>query len=61
VENSKIMLKIDKKLVTTKRGSCDQFFTKIKISDPDIAGDGWIRNLFLVDFDIWNVKIGVRI
>jgi len=25
------MLKIDKKLETTKRGSCDQFFAKIKI------------------------------
>ena len=33
VENSKDMLKIDKKLVTTKRGSCDQFVAKIKISE----------------------------
>jgi len=32
VENSKYVLKIDKKLVTTKRGSCDQLFAKIKIS-----------------------------
>ena len=31
VENSEDMLKIDKKLVTRKRGSCDQFLAKIKI------------------------------
>ena len=31
VENSEDMLQIDKKLVTTKRGSCDQFFAKLKI------------------------------
>ena len=37
VENSEAMLKIDKKLVTTKRGSCDQFFAKIKVSKPDEA------------------------
>ena len=34
VENSEVVLKIDKKLVTTKRGSCHQFFAKIKISKP---------------------------
>ena len=33
VENSENMLKIDKKLVTMKRGSCDQLFAKIKISN----------------------------
>ena len=32
VENSEDMLKIDKKLVTTKIGSSDEFFTKIKFS-----------------------------
>ena len=42
VEISEDVLKIDKKLVTTKRGSCDQFLTNFKISDPDIAGDGRI-------------------
>ena len=47
VENLEDMLKIDKKLVTTKRGSCDQFLAKIKFSKPN-------------DFDIWNVKIRVR-
>ena len=34
VENSEVMLKIDKKLVTTKRGSCDQFLAKIKFPNP---------------------------
>ena len=33
MENSKDVLKIDKKLATTKRGSCHQFFAKIKISN----------------------------
>ena len=37
VENSEDMLKIDKKLVTTKMGSCDQFLAKIKFSEPDAA------------------------
>ena len=37
MENSKVVLKIDKKLVTTKRGSCDQFFAKIKFSGPGEA------------------------
>ena len=32
MENSEDMLKIDKKLVTTKIGSCDPFFAKIKFS-----------------------------
>ena len=37
VENSEDVLKIDKKPMTTKRGSCDKFFAKIKISEPDEA------------------------
>ena len=37
VENSEVMLKIDKKLVTTKRGSCDKFLAKIKFSEPGEA------------------------
>ena len=57
---SEDVLKIDKKLVTTKRGSCDQFLTKIKIFDPNKVEDGWIRNFFLINFDIWNVEIRVR-
>ena len=60
VEFPEDMLKIDKDLVTTKRESCDHFLTKIKISDPNDTGDGWIQKIFLIDFDIWNVEIGVR-
>ena len=50
MENSEDMLKIDKKLVTLKRGSCDQFLAKIKFSKPDKAGDEQIWNFFLIDF-----------
>ena len=34
VENSKDVLKIGKKLMTTKRGSRDQFLAKIKLFEP---------------------------
>ena len=37
MENSEDMLKIDKKPMTMKRGSCDQFFAKIKIFKPNEA------------------------
>jgi len=37
VENSEDVLKIDKKLVTTKIGSCDQFLAKIKFFEPGKA------------------------
>ena len=37
VENSEDVLKIDKKLVTTKIGSWDQFLAKIKFCVPDKA------------------------
>jgi hypothetical protein len=60
VENSEVVLKVDKKLVTTKRGSCDQFLAKINFSDPSKAMDERIQIFFLIDFDIWNVKIKVR-
>ena len=60
VENSEDVLKIDKRLVTMKRGSCDQFLTNLKISNPGNARDGRIQKKFLIDFDIWNVEIGVR-
>ena len=60
VEFSEDVLEIDKNLVTMKRGSCDHFLTKIKISDPSNVGDGRIQKKFLIDFDIWNVKIRVR-
>jgi hypothetical protein len=52
--------KIEEKLMTRKRGSCDQFLTKINFLNPGKAGDGQIRNFFLIDFDIWNVEIRVR-
>ena len=60
MENSEDVLKIDKKLMTMKRGSCDQCLAKIKISKPNKAGDGRIKKNFLINFDIWNVKIRVR-
>ena len=34
MENSEDVLKIDKKLVNTKIGSCDQFFAEINFSNP---------------------------
>ena len=37
MENPKDVLKIDKKLVTTKIGSYDQFLKKIKIFKPNKA------------------------
>ena len=37
VENLEDVLKIDKKLVTTNRGSCDQFLAKIKNFEPGEA------------------------
>ena len=60
MEISEDVLKIDKKLVAIKRGSCDQFLTKIKISDPGVVMDGQIQKKFLINFDIWNVEIRVR-
>ena len=52
VENSEDVLKIDKKLVTTKRGPCDQFLAKIKFLEPNKAGDEQFQKKFLIDFDI---------
>ena len=60
VENSEDVLKIDKKLVTTKRGSCDQFLAKIKFSEPSKAQDEQIQKKFPIDFDIGNIEIWVR-
>ena len=37
MENSEDVLKIDKNLVTTKRGSCDQLLAKIKFYIPSEA------------------------
>ena len=60
VEFLENLLKIDKNHVTTKRGSCDHFLTNLKCSNPSKGGDGWIQKKFLIDFDIWNVEIRVR-
>ena len=60
VKNSEDVLKIDKKLVTMKRGSCDQFLAKIKFSKPDKVGMSGSEFFFLINFDIWNVEIRVR-
>ena len=60
MENSEDVLKIDKNLMTMKSGSCDQFLAKIKFSDPNKVVDGRIQKKFLIDFDIWNVEIRVR-
>ena len=54
------MLKIDKKLVTTKRGPCDQFLAKINFFEPGHAKDEQIQKKFLTDFDMRNVEIRVR-
>ena len=53
------LIKIDKNLVTTKRGSCDHFLTNLKISNPDITGMDGSKKI-LIDFDIWNIEIQVR-
>ena len=43
VENSEDVLKIDKKLVTTKIGSCDQVLAKIKFFEPGKAKNvSWV-------------------
>ena len=60
VENSEDVLKNNKKLVTMKRGSSEQFFANLKFSEPGKAGDERIRIFFLIVFHIWNVEIRVR-
>ena len=37
MENLEVLLKIDKKLVTTKRGSFDQFLAKINFFEPGFS------------------------
>ena len=39
-------MKIDKNLVTTKRGSCDHFLANLKIPNLSKARDGRIRIFF---------------
>ena len=48
VEFSENWMKIDKNLVTTKRGSCDHFLTNLKIFDPNTVGDGRIQKKFQI-------------
>ena len=40
---SEDLLKINKNLVTTKRGCCDHFLTNLKSLNPDKMGDGRIQ------------------
>jgi len=47
MENSEDVVKIEKKLMTTKSGSCDQLLAKIKFSIPD-EGEQVYRVLVLV-------------
>ena len=63
MENSEDVLKIDKKLVTTKRGSCDQLFAKIKISELGEAEYvSWVRVLVvgLFTFQVPDVSSDVN-
>ena len=60
VENSKDVLKIGKKLMTTKRGSHDQFLAKIKFFKPSCFTFAplffvyfWSINIFLGFFDFF--------
>ena len=60
VENSKDVLKIGKKLMTTKRGSRDQFLAKIKFFEPGCFTFAplffiyfWSINIFLGFFDFF--------
>ena len=60
MENSKDVLKIGKKLVTTKRGSRDKFLAKIKFSESGCFSFAplffiyfWSINIFLGFFDFF--------
>ena len=60
MENSKDVLKIDKKLVITKRGSHDQFLAKIKFFEPSCFTFAplffiyfWSIDIFLEFFDFF--------
>ena len=58
---------IFRKLAQNRQKSCDHekrilwpLFTNLKFLNPTRTGDGRIRNFFLINFDIWNVEIRVR-
>ena len=60
VEILEDVLKIDKKTYDHEKRILWPVFDQNKISDPDNAGDGRIQKKFLINFDIWNVEIRVR-
>jgi hypothetical protein len=52
-----------KNVKKTSRGENSNFggeFGGTKIFKPTNGGDGQIQIFFLIDFDVWNVEIGVR-
>ena len=51
MEDSEVVLRIDKQLVTMKRGSCDQVLAKIKFSEHNKAGMNGSENFF------WSILI----
>jgi len=51
--------KNEKKLVAENSNFRGEF-GDTKIVEPANGGDRQIQEVFLIDFDIWNVKIGVR-
>ena len=56
-------LKITKNMKKTFRGENSNFrgkFGDYKIVKPTHGGDKLIQKFGLIDLDIWNVKIGVR-
>jgi len=56
-------MKIAKNVKKTSRGENSNFggkFGASKIFKPTSGRDKQIQNFFLIDFDIWNVEIGVR-
>jgi len=56
-------LKIEKNVKKTSRGENSIVggeFGDFKIFKPAKRRDRQIRNFFLINFDIWNVEIGVR-
>ena len=59
VENSEDVLKIDKNLVTTKRGSCDQFLAKLifwYFSSLRSTKEVTIENMSLNKWKAWHVE-----
>ena len=55
MENSEDMLKIDKKLATTKIGCCDQFLAKIKFSEPGKAQN--VSRVLILDAGLFTFQV----